>query len=72
MIDAFLNFCIIVAFPFVGLLGVILILGLFKILAQLIEDFCYDYPADVEYFDEDGNFKDLKYTDSDNIINKED
>lgn len=56
----FLNFCILIAFPLVLILGLILLITGFNTLAGIIEEFCSDYPSDLEYFDEDG------------IINKED
>lgn len=63
MASAFLNLCIIIAFPLVLILGGILLISGFSTLCKLVEDFCswLDYPNDLEYFDED-----------DIIINKED
>ena len=58
---AFLNFCIFIAFPLVLIIGCILLISGFSTLFKLIEEYCSDYPNDLEYFDED-----------DIILNKED
>lgn len=65
MANAFLNLCIFIAFPLVLILGCILLISGFSTLCILIEDFCSDYPSDLEYFDEDDIEDDI-------IINKED
>lgn len=57
MMNVFITLSLIFGCALVVLLGLILIISCFRILAEIIEDFCYDYPADLEYFDEDGNIK---------------
>lgn len=57
MMNVFITLSLIFGCALVVLLGIILIISCFRILAEIIEDFCYDYPSDLEYFDEDGNIK---------------
>lgn len=57
MMKVFITLSLIFGCALVVLLGMILIISCFRILAEIIEDFCYDYPVDLEYFDEDGNIK---------------
>lgn len=57
MMTVFITLSLIFGCALVVLLGIILIISCFRILAEIIEDFCYDYPSDLEYFDEDGNIK---------------
>lgn len=66
MASAFLNFCIFIAFPLVLILGCILLISGFSTLCKLIEDFCSDYPNDLEYFDED-YYNKINKEDKDNV-----
>lgn len=59
--DVFLNFCILIAFPLILILGCILIISGVNTLRKLINELCNEYPTELEYFDED-----------DTLINKED
>lgn len=56
--DVFLNFCILIAFALILILGYILIISGVNTLRKLINKLCNEYPTELEYFD--------------TIINKED